>query len=162
LKSKLGYNECSLTLEDAKWLDWVPENVFIIENQICFHTFPKFANSVAIFGEGFKSRLTKEMPWLGKTNLYCWFDLDTAGFEMLNMIREHYSNAKSLMMNWETYKSFQEYSVEIKSPTKNLPNLSQEESELYEFLSTSNKRLEQERISQNFVQNSLTSIIHLK
>ncbi len=56
LKPYLGYDECALSLDDAVWLKWTPEKVFIIENQTCFLTFPKVKNSVAIFGEGFKSR----------------------------------------------------------------------------------------------------------
>jgi len=53
LRPFLGYDECSLSLDDAAWLKWKPKNVFIIENQACFLTFPKVSNSVAIFGEGF-------------------------------------------------------------------------------------------------------------
>ncbi|MFX8335643.1 Wadjet anti-phage system protein JetD domain-containing protein, partial [Acinetobacter baumannii] len=64
LKPVLGYEECSLPLDDAAWLKWLPEKVFIIENQVCYLTFPKVKNAVAIFGEGFKSRLSRHIPWL--------------------------------------------------------------------------------------------------
>ena len=151
LKPHLGYDECSLTLEDAAWIKWVPENVFIIENQICFLTFPKVKNSVAIFGEGFKSRLSKDIPWLNKTNLYCWFDLDTAGFEMLNMVREHYPKAISFLMDEKTYAQFQHFSVDNKGRKKILPWLSPEEQKIHQFLMDNNKRLEQERISQSYI-----------
>jgi len=114
----LGYDECALTLEDAAWLKWVPENVFIIENQVCFLTFPKVRHSVAIFGEGFKSRLSKHLHWLNKTKLHCCFDLDTAGFEMLNMIREHYPNASSFLMDVATYNQFVHFTVDNKERKK--------------------------------------------
>ncbi|MBX2933858.1 MAG: hypothetical protein KF825_06410 [Ferruginibacter sp.] len=156
LKPHLGYDECSLTLEDAAWLDWVPKNVFIIENQICFLTFPKVKNSVAIFGEGFKSRISKDIPWLNQTNLFCWFDLDTAGFEMLNMIREHYPDAASFLMDEKTYKLFEQFSVNNAGKKKSLPLLSSEEQKMYQFLLQNNKRLEQERISQEYVQKQLS------
>jgi len=155
LKSHLGYDECSLTLEDVAWIKWVPENVFIIENQICFLTFPKVKNSVAIFGEGFKSRLSKDIPWLNQTNLYCWFDLDTAGFEMLNMIREHYPKANSFLMDEKTYSLFETFSVDNKGKKKTLPLLSPAEQNIYQFLIDNNKRLEQERISLPYVQLNL-------
>ena len=155
LKSHLGYDECSLTLEDAAWITWVPENVFIIENQICFLTFPKVKNSVAIFGEGFKSRLSKDIPWLNKTNLYCWFDLDTAGFEMLNMIREHYPKAINFLMDEKTYSQFQHFSVDNTGKKRILPLLSSDEQKTYQFLIDNNRRLEQERISQSYVQLNL-------
>lgn len=155
LKPHLGYDECSLTLEDAAWIKWVPENVYIIENQICFLTFPKVKNSVAIFGEGFKSRLSKDIPWLNQTNLYCWFDLDTAGFEMLNMIREHYPKAISFLMDEKTYSQFQHFSVDNKGKKKTLPLLSPDEQNIHQFLINNNKRLEQERISLPYVQMNL-------
>ncbi len=151
LKPHLGFDECFLTLEDAAWLSWLPKNVFIIENQICFLTFPKVENSVAIFGEGFKSRLSKHIPWLNKTKLHCWFDLDTSGFEMLNMIREHYPNAESFLMNENTYKLFERFAVDNKGKKKILPLLSIEEQKLYQFLLNNNKRLEQERVEQKYV-----------
>jgi hypothetical protein len=151
LKPYLGFDECSLTLDDAAWLKWLPEKVFIIENQICFLTFPKVKNAVAIFGEGFKSRITKHLPWLEKTDLYCWFDLDTAGFEMLNMIREHYPNAKSFLMDEESFNHFAALSVHKQTKPKNLKNLTGAENAIYRFLLANNKRLEQEKINQAFV-----------
>lgn len=159
LKPHLGYDECSLTLEDAAWLSWVPENVFIIENQACFLSFPKVKNSVAIFGEGFKSRLSKHIPWLNKTKLYCWFDLDTAGFEMLNMVREHYPNASSFLMSEDTYSVHSHFSVTNKSRKKELPFLTSNENKLYEFLFLNDKRLEQERISQQYIRAQLANTI---
>lgn len=155
LKPVLGYNELSLTLDDAAWLNWVPDKVFIIENKTCFLTFPKVKNSVAIFGEGFKSRVSKHIPWLEKTNLYCWFDLDASGFEMLNMIREYYPNAKSLLMDENTFNQHIQFSVENRNRKKVLPYLNPTELILYEFLLQNNKRLEQERITQHFVQLNL-------
>lgn len=159
LKPHLGYDECSLKLEDAAWLTWIPENVFIIENQICFHTFPQFKNSVAIFGEGFKSRLSRHIPWLNKTRVHCWFDLDTAGFEMLNMIREHYPNATNFLMNEGTYSTFQQFSVNNKGKKKILPLLTPEEQKLHQLLIDNNKRLEQERITQEYVKSQLKLLI---
>lgn len=155
LKPHLGYDECTLTLEDAAWLKWLPEKVFIIENQICYLTFPKVKNSVAIFGEGFKSRMSKHIPWLNKTKLYCWFDLDAAGFEMLNMIRQHYPDASSFLMDDDTYRKHSQFAVENRNRRKELPYLLPTEQRLYEFLQSNNKRLEQERITQQFVNDHL-------
>ena len=158
LKPHLGYDECTLTLEDAAWLNWLPEKVFIIENQICYLTFPKVKNAVAIFGEGFKSRLTQYIPWLSKTKLFCWFDLDTAGFEMLNMIRQHYPNSANFLMNEKAYNEFDQFAVDKKTRKKDLLNLDPEEQKLYDFLLTNNKRLEQERISQEYIKEQLAAI----
>ena len=151
LKPYLGYDECTLPIDDAAWLEWLPDKVFIVENQICYLTFPLHNKSVAIFGEGFKSRLTKYIPWLGKTQIYCWFDLDAAGFEMLNIIRQNYPSAKSFLMDKDTYDTFEQFSVENTSKAKKLSYLSDEEQAMYKFLIGQSRRLEQERISQAFV-----------
>ena len=158
LKPHLGYDECTLTLEDAAWLEWLPEKVFIIENQISYLTFPKVKNAVTIFGEGFKSRLSRDIPWLGKTNLYCWFDLDAAGFEMLNMIRQHYPAASSFLMDEDTYYKHQQFSGYNATRKKTLTNLSVDEQNLYQFLVSNNKRLEQEKIPQQYVINSINKL----
>ena len=151
LKPVLGYEECSLPLDDAAWLKWLPEKVFIIENQVCYLTFPKVKNAVAIFGEGFKSRLSKHIPWLEKANLFCWFDLDAAGFEMLNMIRQHYPNAQSFLMNENTYNHFNQFTVKNTNREKELQYLLPDEQKLYKFLVYNDKRLEQERITQQYI-----------
>lgn len=153
LKPYLGYDECHLTLDDAAWLKWTPEKVFIIENQACFLSFPKVKNSVAIFGEGFKSRLSKHLTWLEKTRVICWFDLDGWGFEMLNMVREQYPNAESMLMDKKTFLDFETFAVDVKYRRKQLPLLRSYENETYEFLinKDAKQRLEHERISQAYV-----------
>lgn len=157
LKSRLGYNELALTIDDAALLTWQPEKVFIVENGACFRSFPKIRNSVAIFGEGFKSRVNKHIPWLANCELYCWFDMDAAGFEMLNMIRQYYQNARSFLMDESTYKEFSVFSVHSPYRKIQLHLLNPEEQKMYSFLQSKNRRLEQERISNEYVQRQLGS-----
>jgi hypothetical protein len=158
LKPILGYDECALSVEDAGWLQWLPKKVFIIENKACFLSFPKVDGAVAIFGEGFKSRLSKSLPWLEKTKLYCWFDLDAAGFEMLNLIRTHHCHAISFLMDGDTFHQFKSFSVENIYRQKHLPLLSPAESNLYNYLVQHKRRLEQERISQRYIMEKLVSL----
>jgi hypothetical protein len=158
LKSILGYDECSLSLEDAAWLKWLPEKVFIIENKTCFLTFPKLKNAVAIFGEGFKSRISQHIPWLEQTNLYCWFDLDAAGFEMLNMIRQVYPTSKSFLMDRDTYMQFENFSHNVFQRAKQLSLLTNDEQQVYQFLVSQNRRLEQEHVSHLYVCTNLNAL----
>lgn len=151
LKPLIGYDELALTLDDSASLNWQPQKVFIIENRACFLSFPKVKNAVAIFGEGFKSRVSKHIPWLSKAELFCWFDLDAAGFEMLNIIRQYYPEAKSLLMDVQTYHQFSQFSVTSSYRKLQLDKLTDGESNLYEFLQVNNKRLEQERITNNYI-----------
>lgn len=151
LKHIIGFDELALTIDDSALLNWQPEKVFIIENKACFLSFPKIKNSVAIFGEGFKSRVSKHIPWLTNTQLYCWFDLDAAGFEMLNIIRQYYPSAISFLMDEKTYHQFSQFSVTSTYRKLQLEKLNDDELKLYTFLQTNNKRLEQERITNSYI-----------
>lgn len=155
LKPAIGYDELALTLDDSALLNWEPEKVFIIENRACFLSFPKVKNAVAIFGEGFKSRISKHIPWLSKAELYCWFDLDAAGFEMLNIIRQYYPNARSLFMDEKAYHQFNQFSVTSSYRKLQLEKLNADELRLYEFLQVNSKRLEQERITNSYISEQL-------
>jgi len=135
--------------------------VFIIENKTCFLTFPKVKGAVSIFGEGFKSRISKHIPWLEKTKLYCWFDLDGAGFEMLNMVREHYPNAISFLMDDVTLRTFEKFVVYNNPKIKTLSYLLPAEQRLYHYLVKEGKRLEQEKISQQYVLQQIDFLLSL-
>lgn len=158
LKSVIGYDELALTLDDSALLNWEPERVFIVENRACFLSFPKVKNAVAIFGEGFKSRISKHIPWLAKAEVFCWFDLDAAGFEMLNIIRQYYPEAKSLFMDEITYQQFSHFSVTSPYRKLLLERLNADELKLYVFLQANNKRLEQERITNSYISEQLKSL----
>lgn len=160
LKSTLRFDELALTLDDSSLLNWQPERIFIIENKACFLSFPKVKNSVAIFGAGFKSRVSKHIPWLANSELYCWFDMDAAGFEMLNMVRQYYSHAKSFLMDEPTYNEFSAFSVHSVYRKIESPLLNADEQKMYHFLLKENRRLEQERISNVYVQKQLNSFFN--
>lgn len=160
LKPVIGFDELALTIDDSASLSWQPQRVFIIENKACFLSFPKVKNAIAIFGEGFKSRVSKHIPWLENTDLYCWFDLDAAGFEMLNMIRQYYPDARSFLMDEKTYNQFSQFSVSSTYRKLSLEKLNTDESKLYNFLQNNSKRLEQERITNSYISHQLNSILN--
>ncbi len=158
LRPSVGFDELALTLDDSALLNWLPDKVFIIENKACFLSFPKVKNAVAIFGEGFKSRLSRHIPWLEKAQLYCWFDMDPAGFEMLNTIRQYYPKTKSFLMDEKTFKTFERFSVIDAYRKIRLSHLNDEEAGMYSLLQASSRRLEQERITNQYITHSLNKL----
>lgn len=160
LKTFIGYEACALKIEDAIQLQWKPKRVFIIENDVCFITMPKVVNAVAIFGQGFKSRLTSVLPWLQQTELYCCFDMDASGFEMLNMIRQTYPEAQSFLMDEKTFEVFQRFSVNppYRQMARRLDRLTEKEQRFYEAIIAGNRRLEQEKISRAYVLQHLNEL----
>ena len=158
LKPELGYDECALSLEGAAFLKWTPQRTFIIENKACFYSFPQTDKAVAIFGEGFKARLSRHFQWLDGTEIYCWFDLDAAGFEMLNLVRQQYRDAKSFLMDSTAFQLHSQFVVPNSVRAKKLDWLNKEEQSTYEFLVTHQLRLEQERLSHKYVLDQLKNI----
>lgn len=97
----------------------------------------------------------KHIPRLEKTDIYCWFNLDGAGFEMLNMICQYYPNAKSFLINDTTFGTFEQLAVPNNPKMKIRNNLTLDERRLYHCIVSQKVRLEQEKAFQQFVLQSL-------
>ncbi|MEH1903260.1 MAG: Wadjet anti-phage system protein JetD domain-containing protein [Nostoc sp.] len=112
--------------------------------------------------------LNKSLRQVDYTDLtYCpifyWGDLDTDGFKILSQLRSYFPQAISIMMDVKTFETFKEFAVTVaESTAENLLYLTPQEQALYSYLSIHNKRLEQERISQDYayryIHNSCVSI----
>ncbi len=125
-----------------------------------FLTLPTLQNSFAIWGSGYKTQILKSIDWLNFCDIFYWGDIDVDGFKILSQFRKYFPQTVSIMMNQDTFKSFEEFSVNIKNcEPENLSNLTIEEHSLYYFVSKSGKRLEQEHITQNFVVENLSRLL---
>lgn len=121
--------------------------VFIIENKMNFLTFPQTPFSIAIWGKGFAVESLKNIEWLQEKEIYYWSDLDVQGFQMLSQLRSYFSQTKSFMMEMQVIQNYQRFIVSgTPTSTEVLSHLSDQEFEVFEFLSKNNYRLEQERI----------------
>ena len=93
------------------------------------------------------------LPWVTKANCIYWGDLDTHGFAILNRARTYLPELKSILMDEETLRSYQDLWVEEKTQhgAETLPLLSDREQEVYQAIKRNawgqNVRLEQERIA---------------
>lgn len=134
------------------------EKVFIIENQASFLSFPKLPNSIAIWGGGFAVSLLKDVEWLAEKNLYYWGDIDVHGFQILSQIRGIFPKIQSLMMDTATFTLFYKNLKGDNFVKLQLPNLSQKESQFYEEIEVNNYRLEQEKISMEYVVETVRSL----
>ena len=81
--------------------------------------------------------------------------MDAAGFEMLNMVRQYYHHATSFLMDEATYAEFSVFSVHSVYRKIELAFLKAEEQKMYHFLIKEYRRLEQEKISNSYVQKRL-------
>lgn len=129
--------------------------VLITENKMNFLTLPKMKNTLAIWGKGFKVNLFENAHWMKGKRIIYWGDIDTHGFWILAQLRRHFPQAESFLMDRHTFDSF--YDGQKGKPINNVDvsNLTKEESLLFEYLLQGNRRLEQEKITQHYLNSAL-------
>jgi len=162
LVPELSFKDLSIPLSHFRQSDWLAESVVITENKMNFLTLPALPYALAIWsGGGFNVGYLKDIPWLKQKKIYYWGDLDEHGFQILHQLRTLYSHAVSVMMDKGTFEAFQEFVVRgPHNPSENLSSLTREEADLYQYLKSldSGNRLEQEKISQAYAEQTLFSL----
>ncbi len=155
-----GLTDLSIPQVDFNTININCKRVFILENKTNFSnifnflTLPLLKNSIAIFGKGFQLSLLKEAKWLKDKQIIYWGDIDTQGFQILSQLRSYFPNTRSLMMDFETFNEFKEFTVTgTETNIDQLTNLTVEENQLFKYLLRLNEknRLEQEKINHSFV-----------
>ncbi len=166
--SKISLNECQILLEDFSKLDDSflnqIKNIFIIENEMVYLTFPKVQNSICIWGQGYKVNILNKIEWFKSKNLFYFGDLDEHGFDILSTYRLYYPKTKSFCMNKNVLDYFSEFLVAGKELTADrIPdNLTESERECFTILRNANNcknRLEQERISIQYMSIELEKVL---
>lgn len=163
-------NEMYLSSEDfkkifsAKFMESI-ENVFIIENEMVYLTFPNVQNSMCIWGHGFSAGEFKNFEWLKNYKLFYFGDLDEHGYQILSIFRNYFPNTRSFCMDMDTLKEFDGFRVKGESLKGSIPsNLTTEELEVFTELKSDKNysRLEQERIYHQWVKNCILNIDSLR
>lgn len=162
IQQKYGFQtaDMSVVISDFNRLRLGTPRCFITENMLPFLTLPPLTNSIAILGEGYALSRLRNAAWLLHCPIFYWGDMDIDGFTMLSQMRSHFPQTQSVMMNPQTYERFQNFAVkvDVKADVKNaeaIAHLTPEEQALYTYLAEQRQRLEQERISQGYVNQHL-------
>lgn len=138
------------------------KKIFIIENEMVFLSFPQIRNALCIWGHGYTALMLKDCDALNTKELYYFGDLDEHGFDILSKFRSHFCNTKSFCMDKITLKTFTKFRVASKkSPLVNVPeNLNDSEKDVFAILQQdkSFNRLEQERITNEYIQSELLKL----
>lgn len=144
-----SYNDITVPIEQFMLAELNYLRVFIIENKMNFLSFPEVPHSLAIWGKGFAIETLKNIQWLKDKQIYYWSDLDVQGFQMLSQLRSYFPQTKSFLMDMKVLVAYEMFIVTgTLTKVESLVNLTNEELEVYDYLSSNNLRLEQERISQ--------------
>jgi hypothetical protein len=158
-KYRFPATDTSIPISEFRQLNLEMHRCFVTENLMNFLTLPSLENSFAIFGSGYAVQSLKTVSWLSNCPIFYWGDLDVDGFKILSQLRSYFPQTTSIMMDIATFKSFDEFAVSVDGAiAETLFHLTSEESALYTHLASHQKRLEQERISQNYANEFLQNL----
>lgn len=156
-----GMTDLSVPADEFAHLGLPARRVFITENEINFLAFPRLADSLLIFGAGYGFE-SLAAAWLKEREIHYWGDIDTHGFAILDQLRGHFPQARSLLMDRATLLAHQHFWGREDTPTKrNLTRLRPDEASLYEDLCQDRiapaLRLEQERIGYTWIEAAIAA-----
>lgn len=138
-----------------------PKAVVIVENLQTGLSIDVPEDIPIFMGLGFGLETLKDVHWLKHVPIFYFGDLDVHGLAILSALREQFKQAKSFLMDSETFEKWERFAIE--DPTKNiplfLPNLGDNERDLFERLVTNRLRLEQERIPLRVINQTIQSLI---
>lgn len=97
-----GLSDLSLPPEQLAALELPVERVFITENRINGLAFPDTRGALVIFGLGYGLERLAEIPWLQRTAVHYWGDIDSHGFAILDRCRSLLPQTQSLLMDRAT------------------------------------------------------------
>lgn len=157
-----GFHEVTARGNDVAVLSPVTARVLVIENEITYLALPDTADTTAVLGSGYGLSRLASIGWLHDVELLYWGDIDTHGFAILDGLRAHFPQAKSILMDRSTLLSHESHWG--REPAQNrttLSRLTDVEQNLYDALIADTfgpaVRLEQERIAFGLIPRALES-----
>lgn len=134
--------------------------VVVVENKMCFLTFPVVSHGIAIWGGGKAAALLKKTKWLSGGRLLYWGDMDDTGYNILSDLRQFHPNVQSLLMNEQAWMDHHHLAHEDKLDAAPPRSLNLTESELVAFHQVRMLRqvIEQEQIPMNSLERALNAV----
>lgn len=141
------------------------EHIIVVENIQSGLALPVLKNTIVVCGGG-KNIKWLDARWLQHKQVYYWGDIDSEGLNILSMVRQKVPDVTALMMDEATVLQFQDKMVDEPDSVFVEPKyLTVEELILFHKLRShhyENKRLEQERITQDWIKIYLEQVISLQ
>jgi hypothetical protein len=159
-RSESGFTELAVRADELSAPPPGTTRAYIVENEITYLAFPLAPGAIVILGGGYAVPVLESLAWLPALDVVYWGDIDTHGFAILNRLRHHVPQARSILMDQPTLLAHRDQWVREPTPTSAaLERLTPEEQSLYRALAAAEfgpaVRLEQERISFAAIQRAL-------
>lgn len=151
--------ECSIPLRTMAAVSAIAVRVLVVENKVNLLTLPQVKGALALGGLGNGVTDLRYFAWLSQCPIWYWGDLDVEGFAILSRLRTIFPQTRSLFMDYETLCRWRQPLAtsgsgrSVATPT----NLTPSEHATFVACAATNLRLEQERLPQSFVIESLLS-----
>ena len=157
-----GIDDIAIPVSQFESLNLPLERAIVLENKTTFYTaltLPVMNSAIVIFGSGYSVGNLKNVKWFENIELFYWGDIDVQGFEILSQFRGYFQHAKSVLMDTVTFERFFENDLGTPTTINTVLNLTNKEQELYDVLKAKNWRLEQEKISYEYVNNYFLKLL---
>lgn len=142
-----GLADFTAAVADLSALVLSPASVLIVENQACVSPLPHLPGVVAVHGQGLAAPELAVVPWLRRSRILYWGDLDSHGFRILGMVRQVLPQVESILMDRATLERFAALAIGEPAPYRGaVGHLTPDENEVLGLLRGDDLRLEQERI----------------
>jgi hypothetical protein len=162
--SESGFTELSVRADEIIAPPQGTTRAYVVENEITYLAFPLAPGAIVVLGGGYAVPVLESLAWLPALDVVYWGDIDTHGLAILNRLRHHVPQARSILMDRPTLLAHRDQWVREPIPTSaSLNQLNPEEQSLYRALMTAEfgpaVRLEQERISFAAIQRALAELL---
>lgn len=138
--------------------DLPASNILVVENLQAGLALPEMNDTIAVIGGG-KNITWMDAEWLKGKRVGYWGDIDTWGLAILSDVRDKIQGVEPLMMDVETLKAHEGRMVPEPEPFGTIPlSLNEDEVHLFNNLISGkfeSERLEQERLSSDFIRRKL-------
>jgi hypothetical protein len=156
-----GYKEVALPVAELAANPLPLSTIYVVENEVTYLAFPAVEDAVVFLGEGYAASRLQPLRWLEQRTVVYWGDIDTHGFRILDRLRSHFPQTRSMLMDRTTLLAHETQWVTEPSPIRDpLIRLTADEQALYHDLVEDSfgtaVRLEQERVNYSILQDALT------
>ncbi len=155
-------DDISLKISDFSQFNFNPniKKIYIIENEINYLSFPKIANSIAIWWAWFNVLNLKNVWFLKEKEIYYFWDIDCHWYKILWNLKKSFPHTKSIFMDRETFNTFSKFEIEwqliSREEIKVLAEyLTEDELDMLDLVYIHNMRLEQENITEEYIRSFL-------
>lgn len=163
LREKLRFvsDDISIPLSQARRIDWAGLWIVITENKMNFLTLPSLSNALAIWGGGNAANLLTTLSWLNNCRVLYWGDVDVHGFHIVSRLRAAFRHVTTTMMDSPTLNDCSKLIRSAKEASyEETTFLTPEERQAYDWVKSSQRLLEQEKIPYAYAVERLCRIIN--